>query len=209
MSDHRHTFRLILASRSPRRRQLLAGLGIDFDVVVPTVAEPIAPTLGLRPAALAEALAYFKAASVYKDHSNGFVLGADTLVSLGGRVLGKPADAREARRMLDALSASLHEVITGVALLGPGLRRLIASATTKVTMRPMSRREIDAYVASGEWQGKAGAYAIQETADRYIEKTEGSFTNVVGLPVELTERMIRQVRRQRPRGQPLCMREQE
>lgn len=111
--------------------------------------------------------------------------------------------------MLDALSASLHEVITGVALLGPGLRRLIASATTKVTMRPMSRREIDAYVASGEWQGKAGAYAIQETADRYIEKTEGSFTNVVGLPVELTERMIRQVRRQRPRGQPLCMREQE
>ena len=140
MSDHRHTFRLILASRSPRRRQLLAGLGIEFDVVVPTVAEPIAPTLGLRPAALAEALAYFKAASVYKDHSNGFVLGADTLVSLGGRVLGKPADAREARRMLDALSASLHEVITGVALLGPGLRRLIASATTKVTMRPMSRQ---------------------------------------------------------------------
>ncbi len=209
MSDHRDKFRLILASRSPRRRQLLAELGIGFEIVAPRIAEPMTSPVRLPPAELAEAWAYFKAACVYTDHTDDFVLGADTLVSLDGRVFGKPADAHEARHMLEALSGSRHEVITGVALLGPGLRRLIASATTKITMRPMSRREIDGYIATGEWQDKAGAYAIQETADRYVEKIEGSFTNVVGLPLELTERMINQVRRQGPCSQHLCMREQE
>jgi len=193
MHARRDRFRLILASASPRRRELLAQLGIALEVVAPSIAEPREPPAGLSAAAFAEALAYFKAAQVYRDHRNAFVLGADTLVSLGGRVIGKPADERQARRMLKALSGTRHEVITGLALLGPGLSRLIASETTKVTMRPMSRQELEAYLASGEWQGKAGAYAIQETADRYVEKIEGSLTNVVGLPMELTERMLRQL----------------
>ena len=92
--------------------------------------------------------------------------------------------------MLETLSGSRHAVITGVALLGPGPRRLIASDTTHVTMRRMTDDEIQAYLDSGEWQGKAGAYAIQETADRFVTSVEGSFTNVVGLPMELVRRML-------------------
>ncbi|HOF17825.1 MAG TPA: Maf family protein, partial [Phycisphaerae bacterium] len=166
-----------------------------FEVVAPTIAEPNDDLCGLSPQQQAEALAYFKARVVADRRPDACVLGADTVVALGGEILGKPADEADARRMLNALSGSRHAVITGVAVLCPRNVRLLASETTYVTMRRMTAGEIDDYIRSDEWRGKAGAYAIQETADRYIVKVEGSFTNVVGLPMELVARMLAELRR--------------
>lgn len=183
--------RLILASSSPRRRQLLAEAGLQFQVVAPPLPEPNQQSEGLSPAEHAEALAYFKARAVADLHPDALVLGADTVVAAAGRLLGKADDPEQARAMLESLSGTRHQVITGVALLGPGGKRLITSDVTWVTMRKMTGQEIQAYVDSGEWVGKAGAYAIQMTADRYVEKLEGSFSNVVGLPMELVTRLLR------------------
>ncbi len=155
--------------------------------------EPTDLGASLSPAGLAEALAYFKARSVADVREAACVVGADTIVATAGpssRVLGKPADRHDAERMLRSLSGTRHQVITGVAVIGPGARRQIASDLTYVTMRPMTDSEIAAYLESGEWIGKAGAYAIQETADRFVDKVEGSFSNVVGLPVEMVVGMI-------------------
>jgi septum formation protein len=189
---------LVLASASPRRRELLASRGLAFEVVPPPLVEP-AGAEHVGPVQRAEALAFFKARAVARLRPGAWVLGADTLVALGDRVLGKPAGPAAARRMLRALSGTRHAVITGVALLGPE-RRLLASRTTHVTMRPLFEADIEAYLASGEWVGKAGAYAIQETADRFVERVEGSFTNVVGLPVELVDRLL--ARAAQPAGAP-------
>jgi len=179
-----------LASCSPRRRALLREAGLDFALAQPALNEPRLDETHLSPKAHVEALAYFKARSVAESFPDSAVLGADTIVVLGGCILGKAHDAAGARRMLSALSGSRHAVITGVAVLGPRGRRRIASETTWVTMRPMSEAEIDAYIDSGEWKDKAGGYAIQESGDRFIEKVDGSFTNVVGLPMELLGRML-------------------
>jgi septum formation protein len=181
---------LVLASSSPRRKQLLDEAGLGYEVVPPPLAEPVHLGEGLPPARRAEALAYFKARAVADVRPEALVLGADTVVAVGGEVVGKPADAADARRILRLLSGTRQAVITGVALLGPG-RRSIASETTYVTMRDMGDDELEAYIASGEWEGKAGAYAIQETADRFVTKLEGSFSNVVGLPMELVSRLLR------------------
>ena len=183
-------WRLILASSSPRRRELLASSGRRFEVVPPSIPEPVRDWALLSPTETAEALAYFKARSVRQAHPRAWVLGADSVVACVGRILGKASGADEAEAMLRKLSGTRHAVITGVALLGPPSRRLIASDTTHVTMRRMSDQEVRQYIDSGEWKDKAGAYAIQETADRFIEVVEGSFTNVVGLPMELVERML-------------------
>jgi len=190
MNTSLDTTRLVLASSSPRRQQLLRAAGVVFDVIAPPLPEPEDVVQHLPPARQAEALAYFKARAVADLHGKRRVLGADTIVAADGEVLGKPADRRDAERMLRRLSGTRHAVITGVALLLPGGRRWIGSATTYVTMRPMTDAEIDGYLASGEWAGKAGAYAIQETADRFVVGLEGSFSNVVGLPVELVERLL-------------------
>ncbi len=181
---------LVLASSSPRRKELLKEAGIAFEPVDPPVAEPVHLGGEVSPARRAEALAYFKARAVADHHPGSLVLGADTVVSVDGRLLGKPADADDARRMLRVLSGTRQAVITGVALLGAG-RRSIASETTFVTMRDISEEELEDYIASGEWEGKAGAYAIQETADRFVTGLEGSFSNVVGLPMELVCRLLR------------------
>jgi septum formation protein len=165
-----------------------------FEVVVPRITEPDDVMNRLSPAQQAEALAYFKARLVWDLHPDAVVLGADTVVALGGLILGKPADQDEARRMLSGLSGTRHAVITGVAVIAPGGDRLVASDVTHVTMRKIASREIDEYVASGEWVGKAGAYAIQETADRFVQSIEGSFSNVIGLPMELVERMLKEIR---------------
>jgi septum formation protein len=185
--------KLILASSSPRRRDLLREAGVDFHVIPPAVDEPADLSCALKPTHVAEALAYFKARAVSDAWPRNRVLGADTIVAMDDEIMGNPADADDARRMLGKLSRNRHEVITGVAIILAGRLRLIASDTTHVTMRPMSEQEIEQYIDSGEWEGKAGAYAIQETADRFVVKLEGSFSNVVGLPVELVERMLRQV----------------
>jgi len=192
MAPRTNATRLVLASASPRRKRLLEEAGYDFQPVRPPFPEPDERPSGLAPARQAEALAYFKARAVADGNPGSWVLGADTVVALGDDVLGKPADAAEAERMLRRLSGTRHAVITALALLGPAGQRLIASDTTFVTMRKMTAGEIGQYVASGEWVEKAGAYAIQETADRFVVRLEGSFSNVVGLPMELLRRMMDQ-----------------
>lgn len=193
MANHRP---IILASSSPRRQQLLAEAGYDFVVLSPTIAEPDDAFHGLNPTQQAEALAYFKARTIADRQADALVLGADTIVAVHGKVLGKPDDEADARRMLGLLSGTRHQVVTGVALLDGGRRRLIASDVTHVSMKPLSQQNIDDYIASLEWQGKAGAYAIQETADRYIDRVEGSWSNVVGLPMELLKRMLHEIQQE-------------
>ena len=183
------THPVILASGSPRRRDLMAAAGIAFEVVPPTLAEPRRSTVP-QPVQWAEALAYFKARTIAEQFPGRIVLGADTLCVHEGQVLGKARDADHAREILGQLSGTRHAVVTGVALCGPQGKRVIASETTGVQMRTMSDAEITAYIDSGEWIGKAGAYAIQETADRYVDRLDGSFDNVVGLPIGLVRRML-------------------
>jgi len=191
MTPHRP--QLVLASNSPRRRELLRQAGYRFEVVAPP-GEDRGVSQASSPGAYVESLAYMKAMAAIDRHglTDALVLAADTVVDLAGRIIGKPADAADARRILSELSGSEHSVLTGLALvdLAAG-RRLLAHDVTKVRMRRMTPEEIDAYVASGEALGKAGAYALQETGDRYVEHMEGSLTNVVGLPMQLLERLLK------------------
>jgi len=194
---------LILASSSPRRRELLRQTGYRFQVRPPGPIEDACIRRAPSAAAYVESLAYLKAMSAVETHGigKGLVLGADTAVELEGRIIGKPRDEEEARQILSALVAtgdstgragSVHRVLTGLAIVDVGAkRRWLAHDATTIHMGPMSDAEIRAYVASGEAMGKAGAYALQETGDRFVERIEGSFTNVVGLPMELLERMLK------------------
>jgi len=188
--------RIVLASASPRRRELLAAAGLQFEVLPADVDESLPE--GIDPAAGAVLLARTKARAVGKrlGDQDALVLAADTIVALGGRFLGKPADADEARAMLRALSRSRHTVVTGVAVLRTRDGALETGfERTWVTMREIAADEIEAYVRSGEWQGKAGGYAIQETADRFVTKLEeGGFDNVVGLPVRLALDLLASLR---------------
>jgi septum formation protein len=163
---------------------------VRLQVVPPPLDEPSRRPKGMSPRQWAESLSHFKARCVARmGYQDDCILAADTVCALGDRVIGKAADADEARLILHELSHNPHQVITGVTVLTPGRRR-IASDSTTVFMHPMTDEQIDAYIESGEWIGKAGAYAIQETADRYVDRIEGSFTNVVGLPMELVLQML-------------------
>jgi septum formation protein len=184
--------KLILASASPRRRELLAEAGYRFEVVPSQVDEVTLVDQTLSPAEVAKRIAVFKARDVAAGIKEpAVVLGADTIVVCENEILGKARDADHARQMLFRLSRTRHCVITGVALIETGTgREVIEAETSGIHMRPMSDREIEDYIASGSWQDKAGAYAVQEGADKFIVKIEGSYTNVVGLPMELVERML-------------------
>jgi septum formation protein len=183
---------LILASGSPRRRDLLSEAGYHFEIVPATAEEPKVAGQAIEPEQAAQALAYIKAKEVAdRMEQPSVVLGADTLVACNGDILGKPEDADHARAMLHRLSRTRHRVITGVVLIDTMEGREVSEfATSWITMRPMSEKEIEDYVTSGEWEGKAGGYAVQETADRYIVKIDGSFSNVVGLPMELVSELL-------------------
>ena len=178
--------RLVLASASPRRRDLLAGLGfeIPFDV-----SDFVETNHGGDPVEAAHANALGKARDVARRHAGKLVLGADTVVILGGRILGKPADAADAARMLDALSGREHEVVTALALVGDG-REEVHHNCTRVQFRELRAGEIDTYVASGEPMDKAGAYGIQGLASQFVERIDGCYFNVMGLPLELLTRML-------------------
>lgn len=185
---------IILASQSPRRAALLREAGIAFEVVLPQHDEPAIADWRFSAVELAESAGYFKARGVAERYPNRLILGADTVVSLDGRIYGKPADVDDARRILSTLTGTTHEVITGVALLEPAAgRRMIRHDTTRVTMRKMTAAEMNEYLASREWEGKAGAYGIQDRADAFVTRLEGSFSNVVGLPVELVQQMLVQI----------------
>lgn len=203
---------LVLASASPRRQELLRNAGIPFTVQPADVDETPLPREPARDCA--ERLAREKAVAVWKSRPRDLVLGADTVVVVGKKILGKPVHAEDAARMLRMLSGKEHEVITGVCLAGPvasdklsvvsetATREKLgtdncevrtASETTLVTMSELSEREIREYVATGEPMDKAGAYAIQGMASRWIPRIEGDYSNVVGLPVARVYRMLRAI----------------
>jgi septum formation protein len=174
---------LILASTSPRRAELLRQLQPDFKIV-PSDAEEIADG-HLSPQELCRLNAHRKARAVAKKNPNALVLGADTLVFLGTEILGKPRDLDEARRMLARLQGRTHQVVTGVSLIHlRGRRERLFAVSTDVTFRPLDERQIGDYLSKINPLDKAGAYAIQEHGDLIVSEISGSFSNVVGLPVE-------------------------
>lgn len=180
--------RLVLASRSPRREEILRMLGVEFISQAPDYEEINPP--GMDPALIPEHLARGKAASMAGLGPDTLVLGSDTVVILGDRVMGKPEGAEGALEMLNALNGRTHKVVTGVALARDG-RVIDSGATlTEVTFAESSARTLRAYAASGEPLDKAGAYAIQGHGARLVEKVNGCFYNVMGLPIQLTLRML-------------------
>jgi septum formation protein len=188
-----HVPRLILASASPRRQQLLRAAGYDFVVHPADIDEDDHPAR-ILPADLAEYLAVQKARTVatLPQFQQDVVLAADTVVAFGDRSLGKPADAAEASRMLELLSGTTHIVITGVSVMRPATQHVARSRVmSAVRMRPLSPQEIAAYVASNGWQGKAGGYGIQDQ-DPFVIRQAGCHTNIVGLPVPETRRLLEQ-----------------
>ncbi len=182
---------LILASASPRRQELLHNAGIEFVVQPANVPEDLLS--GESPEACAQRLATAKARAIFDPHPTNQVLGADTIVVVGTEILGKPADASDAARMLRLLSGREHRVITGVCLLTPGQppKEDVRHETTRVTMTTLTDEDIADYVAHSEPMDKAGAYAIQGLASRWIPKIEGCYFNVVGLPIPLVYQMLR------------------
>jgi septum formation protein len=171
---------LILASTSPRRRQILEQLGIPFEVVAPRYDEreedPVAHAVG-------------KARSVLGLADDRPVLGCDTEVVCGGRVYGKAETETDAEEMLESLAGKTHEVVSGLALITPAWEE-VHREVTRVTFRPLTARELAHYVAGGEWEGRAGAYAIQGLGASLVERIEGDYLNVVGLPAALLVRLL-------------------
>jgi septum formation protein len=174
---------LVLASTSPRRRELLLAEGLRFEVLAPHSDESMPEGTGPEEAAME--LARRKAASVAGRVANGFVIGADTIVWDDGFVLGKPQDRADARRMLGMLAGRTHRVTTGYAVVSVKDRAIVSGlATSRVTMRRVPPAEIEEYVASGEADDKAGAYGIQGAASRFVTRVDGSRDTVIGLPVQ-------------------------
>lgn len=183
--------RLILASASPRRAELLRSAGFTFDIDPADIEE--APAAGEAPAAYTLRVAQAKAAHVMRRHRepDTVVLAADTEVVLGRQILGKPEDPAHAARMLRSLAGRVHEVLTAVAL--RGAREAAEVVTTRVWFTAMSEAEIAAYAASGEPMGKAGAYAVQGRGARFVERIDGSWSGVVGLPLATVHRLLSEV----------------
>jgi septum formation protein len=178
---------LLLASTSPQRRAILHQLGIPFDVVAPRYVEHDPPDAD--PAQLVREHALGKARSVAADADDRPVLGVDTTVALDGRIYAKPADAGDAERMLEELSGRTHAVVSGLALVTPGWE-YVEDEATLVTFRALTPRDLANYVASGEWHGRAGGYAIQGLGAALVERVEGDYLNVVGLPASLLVRLL-------------------
>ncbi len=181
---------LILASASPRRRELLGYFDIPFAVI--PAPGPEEPPDGADAERMVRVLSLQKARQVAGTHPGALVIGADTVVEIDGTILGKPRDQADARRMLRLLSGREHRVWTGVSLVRDGAFQRTRTAMTRVFFRKMSVGEIDAYIATGEPMDKAGAYGYQGRAGMYVERIEGDFFNVVGLPLCLLGQMLRE-----------------
>jgi len=181
--------RLILASASPRRVQLLAQIGIHADIVKPADIDEC-PLPGELPRHHAKRLALGKAGKISEKYTSGFVLAADTVVGCGRRILDKTEDENQARQHLKLLSGRRHRVYGAVCLITPEQNCLIRQVQTAVSFKVLHDDEIDGYIKSGEWQDKAGSYAIQGLAARFITKISGSYSNVVGLPLYETASLL-------------------
>ncbi len=186
--------RIILASASPRRSELLAEAGYKFTAVTPDIDESAFSTAGVRADKYAKILALAKAKNVGEKHPQSLVIGADTVVDFDGEIIGKPADAKQAEQITRKLFSAPHKVITAVAIVRlSDCTELCESDTTTVYPKSLTDEQIAQHIRSGSWQDKAGAYAIKETGDEFVRKIEGSLTNVMGLPMELLERLLKRL----------------
>ena len=175
--------KLVLASGSPRRAEILERAGWPHEIIVAGIDETVLPNE--EPAAYVQRLARSKAEAVANRLEEGLVLGADTTVVIANQILGQPLDEADARRMLRLLNAKWHDVLTGVAVVRVGGETRVAYQTTRVRFAEISEQEIDWYIATGEPFGKAGAYGIQGMASLFIEEIEGDYFNIMGLPIRL------------------------
>lgn len=185
---------LILASGSPRRREILRGLGLSFKVIPSTIDEQVSQPF--TPGELVEHLALRKAKSVARSRANSLVIGADTVVVLDGEVLGKPADRREAYATLERLQGKTHQVFSGIALVETDgsvqvVRHCVRHRITRVHIRPMSSAEIEWYIGTNEPMDKAGSYGIQGLGSVWVKGIDGCYTNVVGLSVPMLYEMVK------------------
>ncbi|OWY68925.1 septum formation protein Maf [cyanobacterium TDX16] len=191
MATIRQPDRLVLASTSPRRAELMREAGYQFRVVPPPFAEPEEKHPHVDPANYAESLAYFKARSIADTNPADTILAADTIAVMDDEIFGKPEDREDARRILCRLSGSSHRVITGVVLMHPETdARQMGHSISVIRVRKLSTEDIESYLDTGAWEGKAGAYGIQDHGDAFVERYEGSFSNIVGLPMELVRDMF-------------------
>jgi septum formation protein len=190
--------RLVLASGSPRRRELLHSLGLSFEVIKPDVDEEAFQLDHLVPKDIVKFLARTKAQEVFKRHNDAIVIGSDTIVVLNGAVFGKPKSEDDAFRMLKALQGNRHSVYTGITVFHPQNDPAFPpfacdSLQTEVYMRPLNDDEIRAYIATGEPMDKAGSYAIQGYGSTLVERIDGCYFNVVGMSLYLLERLFEQL----------------
>ena len=187
-----YQLKLILASASPRRKELLIAAGYKFEVVVSQIDESVFPTENIEPAEYAKRLALAKARDVAVRFNDCFVLGADTVVDFNGEIIGKPADSKDAELIIRKIFSAPHKVITAVAIIGKNSGfEIVKSDTTIIYPRELTDAKIVEHIEGESWLGKAGAFGIAENGDDFIERIEGSLTNVMGLPMELLERMLK------------------
>lgn len=174
--------KIILASQPPRRKQLLEQIGLEFEIDPSNYKEDM--TLKMEPLKLAEFLSLGKAKDVAQRHKDSIIISADTIVAIGGEVFGKPKTPEKAKYMLQKFSGKAHSVITGFTIIDAETNKQISkSVETKVYFKNISEKEIDAYIATGEPLDKGGGYAIQGLAALFVEKIEGDYFNIVGLPI--------------------------
>jgi septum formation protein len=181
---------LILASSSPRRLDLLAQIGISPDKIVPADIDET-PLKNELPTALVQRLGIAKAAAVAPDYPGAYILGCDTVVAVGRRILNKAQTEEEAQRFLTLLSGRRHRVLSGLSVIGPTGKNHHRLVSTTVAFKRLEKSEIDAYIASGEWRGKAGGYAVQGRAVAFVRKIIGSHSNIVGLPLFETAQLLK------------------
>jgi len=181
----------ILASASPRRKELLEQAGFNFQTIVSDVDESLFSTDGVTSAEHTMTLALEKAKDVASKHPDKLVMGADTVVDCNGLIIGKPEDAEDAEEITRMLFSQPHEVITGLALVRlSDNTEIVKSVTTIVYPKDLTEQQIADHIEFGNWKGKAGAYGIQDTGDKFVDRIEGSFTNVIGLPMELVKQLL-------------------
>jgi len=189
MNSNREKF--ILASESPRRKLLLEKAGFSFDIIPSGIDEAEVAAETGNSIEHTKTLALAKAADVARKHPGRFVFGADTIVDFNGEIIGKPKGPEDAERITRMLFSQAHKVITAVALLNIERNiEIVEAVVTVVHPRKLTEEQIAEHIKGGDWHGKAGAYGIQETGDEFVERIEGSFTNVIGLPMELVEKLI-------------------
>jgi septum formation protein len=187
----KHNRQFILASASPRRKLLLEKAGYRFDVIPSDVDESSFDMEGVSSVEHTRQLALAKACDIASRFPDRIVFGADTVVEFAGTIIGKPTDAADAEQITRTLFSAPHEVITGIALVGiTDSIRIVEADTTVVYPKKLTDEQIARHIESGDWQGKAGAYGIQESGDEFVEKIDGSFTNVMGLPMELVTEVL-------------------